>query len=918
MSSEDLELFHYGTPRHSGRYPWGSGDNAYQRSLSFKGHVEKLRKQGLKDTEIAKGMGMSTTELRKKISLADHEKKAYESAEALRLKQKGYSNSAIGRRMGKNESSIRLLLDPALKAKRDSASINADILKNQVDKGIFLDIGKGSSQRMGISEHSLKTAVALLQEKGYEVIQVPVKQLGTGKDTNVLTLCPPGTVWKEVAGNKDKIKLINHSYSEDGGNTSRVVEPPKNISSDRIFVRYAEDGGALKDGVVELRRGVDDISLHNAKYAQVRIGVEGTHYIKGMAIHSDSIPDGYDIIFNSNKKKGTPMLGPEENTVFKPQDTKNPENPFGASIRQFDDLLIRAQRHYVDKDGKEHLSALNIVNEEGDWSKWTKSLASQMLSKQGPSLAKKQLDEAYGIAKDEFDDIMSLTNPTIRSHLLNKFAGQCDSDATHLKAASLPRQSTKVILPFPEMNDSEVFAPNYNDGEKVVLIRYPHGGTFEIPTLTVNNKYSEAKKTIGNSIDAIGIHPKVAERLSGADFDGDSVIVIPIGNTNIKTSPSLEGFENFKPREQYKGYPGMKRMSKQQTGAEMGNISNLITDMTIKGAHPDEIARAVKHSMVVIDAHKHNLDYRRSAEENRIPELKLRYQGREKAGASTLLSRATSDVHILARKEKAPSKMTPEELAAYREGKIIWQETGKTYKKEIPLGGKQGGTRVVTAFRTEKSSKMAETEDAYSLVSGTKDNTTRIESIYADYANDMKALANAARKEARKNLDIPYDPAARKTYSEEVASLTAALNIAKQNSPLERQAQLIGNKIAASKIRENPDLDYEHKQRIRTMELQAARLRVGAKKKPIYISDREWQAINSGAVTKTFLRSILEESNLERVRELATPRSRKGMSSGKVARAKTMLSSGHTQADVAATLGISVSTLIDAIGVANF
>lgn len=29
---ETDELEHYGTPRHSGRYPWGSGENPYQRN----------------------------------------------------------------------------------------------------------------------------------------------------------------------------------------------------------------------------------------------------------------------------------------------------------------------------------------------------------------------------------------------------------------------------------------------------------------------------------------------------------------------------------------------------------------------------------------------------------------------------------------------------------------------------------------------------------------------------------------------------------------------------------------------------------------------------------------------------------------------------------------------------------------------
>ena len=48
----------------------------------------------------------------------------------------------------------------------------------------------------------------------------------------------------------------------------------------------------------------------------------------------------------------------------------------------------------------------------------------------------------------------------------------------------------------------------------------------------------------------------------------------------------------------------------------MGDVSNLITDMTIKGANNDELARAVRHSMVVIDSEKHNLDVKASARDN--------------------------------------------------------------------------------------------------------------------------------------------------------------------------------------------------------------------------------------------------------------------------------------------------------------
>lgn len=909
------EIKHYGTPRHSGRYPYGSGDDAYQRNASFVGHVQTLKKQGVKETEIAKAMGMNTTALRKRLSAADAETRAYEATEAMRLRDKGYSYSAIGRRMGKNESSVRLLCNPVLKTRSEATANNASILKDEVDRKGYIDIGKGSEQYMGITYSRLTNAAALLQREGYQVHTLYVEQLGTGKNTTLKVLAKPGTEWKEVAQNKEKIQIPMDSYSEDGGQTLRKFEPPKSLDSKRVSIKYAEDGGTDKDGVIELRRGVPDIDLGKAKYAQVRIAVDGTHYIKGMAIHSDNLPEGTDIVFNTNKSKAVPMLGPKNNTVLKPMDLANPENPFGASIRD-DDKLLRFQRHYLDKDGKEQLSSLNVVNEEGNWNQWSRNLASQMLSKQSPALAKQQLDLSHSIAKAEFDEIMSLTNPTVKATLLTKFADQCDSDATHLQAAALPRQATKVILPIPELKDSEIYAPGYRDGETVVLVRYPHGGTFEIPTLTVNNKQSAAKATLGQAIDAVGIHPKTAARLSGADFDGDTVLVIPSDNVKIKTHPPLKQLEGFDPKEEYKGYPGMHEMTAHKKGLEMGKVSNLITDMTIKGASSSEIADAVRHSMVVIDAEKHRLDYRRSEVDHHIAALKQKYQGSPTAGAATLLSRSTSDVRIDQRREKAVRNMTVDELAAYRSGKTIYESTGKTYMKGRKL--KSGEYRLKETNRQEEVPRMMLEDDAFKLVSGTPATTTRIESVYASYANSLKALADSARKEARRGLDVPYSPTAHKTYASEVQSLDAKLNLALRNAPLERKAQLIANKAVATKKYNNPDMDNDHLKRLKGQELDAARKRLSAKKPVINIEDREWEAINAGAVSKTRLKDILNNADIARVRELATPRSHKGLSSGKLERARSMLRNGHTQADVADILGVSVSTLVDSMGAEQF
>ena len=647
---EEMEenLMHYGTPRHSGRYPWGSGDNPYQRNESFLGKVESMKKakgaDGKKlftEKQIAAAMGMNTSELRKRVSLANAENRAYLSAEAKRLKAKGMSTSAIARRMGRNESSVRLLLDEGVNERMSATAKNATILKERVNELNYIDVGKGSEQFLGISSTSLGNALHALEQEGYTLHDVDVEQLGTGKKTTIKVLAKPGVEWKEVAQNKDKIKLVTDVYSEDGGKTMRDFEPPVSVDPKRVMINYAETGGKEKDGLIELRRNVDDISLKDARYAQVRILVDGTHYLKGMATYADDLPPGIDIRFNTNKHNTIPMIDKNnpDNSVLKPI-KDNLENPFGANIKG-DDKLMRAQRHYRDSDGNEHLSALNIVSEEGTWNDWNRTLASQFLSKQTPALAKQQLKMAYDISKSDFDEINSYSNPVVKASLLEDFAGRCESDAVHMAAAALPRQSTRVILPFTNIHDNEIYAPGYRDGEQVALVRFPHASITEIPVLTVNNQNKEARKILGDAIDAVGINSKSAGRLSGADFDGDTVLVLPTKGVTIKTKPQFESLKNIDLEEMYPSYPGMHKMTPHEKGLEMGKITNLITDMTFQGATDKELERALRHSMVVIDAEKHNLDYRRSEQENKIAELKQKYQAG--GGANTLLSLSTND-----------------------------------------------------------------------------------------------------------------------------------------------------------------------------------------------------------------------------------------------------------------------------------
>lgn len=878
MTDENV-LMHIGTPRHSGRYPWGSGENPNQRNKNFLSYVKELEKQGMSQAQIAKGMGMSTTKLRAEISIAGSQVRNEKAAQALKLKEKGYSNVAIGAQLGLNESSVRALLDPSAKERRDIIQSTASMLKDEVKKKKYLDVGEGTENYIGVSKTRLNTALEVLKEEGYRVDRLKIAQVGTGKYTEFKVLSAPGTVYKDIIRNKDQIKAITE-HSVDGGRTFLGIRTPTNVSSKKIQIAYDEDGGTAKDGIIELRRGVKDLDLGNSRYAQVRIAVDGTHYLKGMAVYADDLPDGVNIRFNTNKAKGTPKLD-----VMKPMKKGvdgliDSDNPFGAVIK------AGGQR-----------GALNIVNEEGDWYKWSGKLSSQMLSKQPPSLIKKQLGITYDIKKTEFDNIMSLTNPSVRKMLLEKFADDADASSVSLKAIGLPRTKSHVIIPFPKMSETEVYAPQFNNGEKVVLIRHPHGGRFEIPELTVNNRNATAQKIIGRAADAIGISPKVAERLSGADFDGDTVLVIPNKTGAVKTHPALKELQDFDPRSRYKEYPGMKVMSNTQT--QMGVISNLITDMTIRGANFQEIAKAVKHSMVVIDAEKHRLDYKQSFIDNDIANLKKKYQGMsgKGQGATTLISRAKSKEYVLDRKPRPAALGGPIDP---KTGEKVYVPTGESYTNKA-------GELVVKKI---KSTKMAETKDAYKLSSGTV-----IEEVYADHANRLKGLANEARKSSYTTKAIKYSPSAKETYKAEVDSLNAKLNIANKNKPLERQAQLLAGSIVSAKKQANPSMDADALKKIKGQALMEARVRTGAKKSDINFSDREWEAIQSGAISASKLDEILKKADIDRVKELSMPRENKVMSSSKIARANNMLAAGYTQAEVAAALGVPTSTLNSSIAI---
>lgn len=953
MTDEEY-LEHYGMPRRSGRYPWGSGEEPYQNSRDFVGRVDDMRKNNFTyvdkkgniltgDKAIAEKLGYSTTDFRTVYSIAKDQRRMDDVATAKRLKNKeGMNNSEIGRKMGINESSVRSLLNASSESRMKQARATADFLKKRVEKSRYgmVDVGKGVDLELNVSQEKLNQALFMLQaENGYHVYNNRFDQVtNKGQMTTQKVLTKPDVQYKDIY-DLSKIDTVKDYITRDGGDSfEKKFHYPESLDSKRIKILYDEDGGTQRDGMTLIRPGVKDLSLGESRYAQVRIMVDGKYYIKGMAAYGDPkiFPPGVDVIVNSNKSKDKGM----EKALKKIKD--DPDNPFGALIKEGGQYWYNEKtgERCSAKDPNAKLGLINKTREEGEWSAWKDSLPSQFLSKQSKTLAKNQLDLDVANKKEEYAEIMALSNPTIKKYYLNKFAQSCDAAAMNLQAAALPGQKYHVFLPVPSLKDNEVYAPNYKDGTKLAIIRFPHGGQFEIPILTVNNKNKEAIALMSKTAsDAIGINQKVAEQLSGADFDGDAGICIPTGNGKVKiqNKKPLEELVGFDNKLEYGGEErtdvnGKKHYYRngieyfppddKRKQIEMGKVSNLITDMTLLGADDHEIARAVKHSMVVIDAEKHKLDYKASERDNNIAGLKKKYQGSATGGAATIISSSKSPYRV-DKRQGQPRVNLKKNANRNKEGDIWYDPTrpegALLYKRADDadysfekIDPKTGQLKTYKGTKQTESKKMLETDDAMTLVSPFRN---KMELVYADYANSMKELARQSRIKASDTDKIAYDREAKKKYASEVESLKAKIEKAELNTARERAA----NRMAAATVKAKKDAANAKGEEISGKDIKKAgqvaltkyREELGSvsrKDRNIVLTDREWEAIQAGAVSENTLNRILRNSDADSLRQRAMPKETKELNKAKQNRIKAM-SASYTIAQIAEKLGVSTSTV---------
>lgn len=876
---------HYGVKRRSGRYPYGSGDD---RKSSGKGTFlsldDEMKRKGMGEKERSEALGLSINQYRATRSYESAMQKLQDVKSAKTMYEDGKSFAEISQRLGVSDLTARKYVAQDLESDKLRGNKLQNI-KDAVEEGVkktgYLDVGAGINQQLGISKDDLKNTVnKLVNDEGYFVHEVYVKRLtgdtGDWTTVKVLTKEPDIDVVKK---HKADISTIDARMSEDGVHTKKFHKPIP-LDMNRIGINFDEDGGSDRDGLLQIRPGAEGLDLGKSHYAQVRIALDGGLYAKGLAVVDPNVkfPKGVDVMFNTNKPKIDAVSGEptSKSQVFKKikMDDDDPMKMFGSSI--------------TDQRG-----LLNIVQAEGAWRDWDGSkFPSQFLSKQPIGLVKERLKATFDKVNEHYDEAMKISNPVLREALLKDIASDAESKQQHLKVLGLPRTKAQVLFPDPKLKENEIYAPNFNDGERVALVRYPHAGKFEIPELTVNNKVKSSRDMIGsNALDAVVIHPKVAAKLSGADFDGDVAYVIPNNSKKVKSMASLKGLEDFDPNSFYVGHDTITPKAKQM---EMGKVSNLITDMTIKGATTDELARAVKHSMVVIDSEKHQLDYKASEAQFAIPALRKKYQSHDTVGGITQkLIKLDGTVETVVTQQKKSPQAGASTLISRADSKVA------TVKREYL--DKNGKKKVAI---DEEAPLLNRVKDLSKISSG-----TQVESAYGDYINGLRGVNEKALTSLEKLPPFKRVPAQSKKYASEVASLKEKVRLAEANAPRERQAQILAEQLYRKSY--DKDMSDDARRRLAAQSLAQAREATGASRKTVEVTPKEWEAIDNLAISKDQLEKIIRYGSVEQLVKLAKPKTT--VSPAKINKAQMLLDKGYTWAQIAESVGMSATAIQDAL-----
>ena len=182
-------IAHIGVKRRSGRYPWGSGERPYQRSEDFLARVEQLKAEGMTEKDLMEYFKITSTDLRRQIRVAKHERRDLEVARAKSLREDGLSLAEIAQKMGyANDSSIRSLLNESTAINKNRAYVTADILEKELQTKNMLDVGAGVEQELGVTKGVLDEALFIMNTRGYDIYPVGMSQVTNNKQQTIMTV----------------------------------------------------------------------------------------------------------------------------------------------------------------------------------------------------------------------------------------------------------------------------------------------------------------------------------------------------------------------------------------------------------------------------------------------------------------------------------------------------------------------------------------------------------------------------------------------------------------------------------------------------------------------------------------------------------------------------------------------------------
>ena len=250
-SENEEAIAHYGVKRRSGRYPWGSGENPYQHSADFLARVESLASEGKAEKDIAKELGMTTTDLRMQVRVAKHERRALEADRARSLREDGLSLQEIANKMGyTNDSSIRSLLNENTAENKNRANVTAETIAKELETKNMIDVGAGVEKELGVTDSTLKEALFILETKGYQVYGIGLQQTTNPKQQTITTIvAKDGFDQKYAYNHTEEIASLRDYHSKDGGLSFKKTQYPASVDSKRVMIQYGDQGGSASPRV---------------------------------------------------------------------------------------------------------------------------------------------------------------------------------------------------------------------------------------------------------------------------------------------------------------------------------------------------------------------------------------------------------------------------------------------------------------------------------------------------------------------------------------------------------------------------------------------------------------------------------------------------------------------------------------------